>query len=230
MARSRSLRPSYERDLFAEIPRRRTHRGGFDREPLPASVIAVVRDEASREQASLAIMTDETQRGALAAVVEAADFALRLDAERMREQAKWAPPPGTQRRDGVPATAYPARPERTEPSFPARDFAHGRGWGLPPTGTDAVPRSAGLVCVLTTPSDRPLDWVNAGQALQRVLLAAASCGLTAALHSQPLEVADLRAFIGATLCEGARPQMVIRLGCTGRASASVRRSVDEVLL
>ncbi len=221
---------TYERDLFAEIPRRRTHRGGFDREPLPASVIAVVRDEASREQSSLAIMTDEPKRGALAAVVEAADHALRLDPERMREQARWAPPPGSQRRDGVPATAYPARPERTDPAFPARDFAHGRGWGLPPSGSDAAPRSAGLVCVLTTQSDRPQDWVNAGQALQRVLLAAASCGVTAALHSQPLEVAELRDFIGAALCEGAHPQMVIRLGCTGQASASVRRSVDEVLL
>ncbi|MGN6791765.1 MAG: Acg family FMN-binding oxidoreductase [Streptosporangiaceae bacterium] len=220
----------YESGQFAEITRRHTHRGGFDPEPLPANLIAVMRDEASRENATLAIMTDEAKRGALAAVVEAAEYALRLDAVRMREQTSWAPPPGSSRRDGVPATAYPARPERTQPSFPARDFAHGRGWGLPPSGTGAVPRSAGLVTVLTTRSDRPEDWVAAGQALQRVLLAANSCGLTAALHSQPLEVQELRDFIAAVLCDGAHPQMVVRLGSTGQTSASVRRAVDEVLL
>ena len=220
----------YERDLFAAIPRRHTHRGGFDPEPLPADVISALREQASREGAALAIMADETSRGALAGAVEAGEYALRLDVGRTREQAAWAPPPGSRRRSGVPPSAYPAAPERTEPPFPARDFAHGRGWGLPPTGTSTVPRSAGLVCVLTTKADRAEDWVNAGQALQRVLLTASRYSVSAALHSQPLEVADLRAFIGATLCGGADPQMVIRLGCTGRASASVRRSVDEVLL
>jgi hypothetical protein len=220
----------YERELCAEIPRRRTHRGGFDAEPLPAGLISALRDEASREKATLRIMAEEGQRGALAAVVEAADYALRLDAARVREQARWAPPPGSPRRDGVPPTAYPARPEHTEPSFPSRDFAHGHGWGLPPAGTGAVPRSAGVVAVLTTAADRPEHWVNAGQALQRVLLLASSCGATAALHSQPLEVTELRGFISAVLCDGAFPQMVVRLGTTGQAEVSVRRSVDEVLL
>src|SRR5579859_5886718 len=220
----------YERDLFAEIPRRRTHRGGFDPEPLPAGLVSALRDEASRERASLRIMAEEAQRGALAAVVEAGDYALRLDAARIREQSSWAPPPGSPRRDGVPATAYPARPERTEPPFPSRDFAHGHGWGLPPSGTGAVPRSAGVVAVLTTTTDRPDDWVAAGQALQRVLLLASSCGAAAALHSQPLEVSELRAFIGTALCDGAHPQMVVRFGTTGQASVSVRRRVDDVLL
>ena len=220
----------YERELFAEIARRRTHRGGFDPEPLPPALLSALRDEASREQAALRIMADEGQRGALSCVVEAADYALRLDQARAREEARWSPPPGSPRRDGVPPTAYPARPERTEPSFPSRDFAHGHGWGLPPTGTGAVPRSAGVVSVLTTAADRPADWVRAGQALARVLLLATSCGATAALHSQPLEIAELRTFISSVLCDGAFPQMVIRLGTTGQASVSVRRPVDEVLL
>ena len=220
----------YERDLLAEIPRRRTHRGGFDPAPLSASLIAVLRSEASKEGATLAIMADETKRGALAGAVEAGEYALRLDAGRAREQAKWAPPPGSRRHSGVPASAYPATPERTEPPFPARDFAHGHGWGLPKAGTSTVPMSAGLVCVLTTQADRPDDWISAGQALQRVLLSAGVCGVSAALHSQPLEVGELRSFISAALCDNAYPQIVVRLGTTGQMSASVRRGVDEVLL
>jgi Nitroreductase family len=220
----------YESALFAEIPRRRTHRGGFDPEPLPPGIISALREEADKEKSRLRIMADESERGALSAVVEAGDYALRLDAARIREQTRWALPPGSPRRDGVPATAYPARPDRTEPSFPSRDFAHGHGWGLPPAGAGAVPTSAGVVSVLTTSADLPHDWINAGQALQRVLLLASSCGVAAALHSQPLEVINLRDFITTVLCVGAYPQMVIRVGTTGQASASVRRLVDEVLL
>jgi hypothetical protein len=220
----------YEREVFAEIPRRRTHRGGFDPEPLPAGLVAVLAAQAGKEKAALRVMADEGQRGALSGVVEAADYALRLDSARASEEARWATPPGSRRRDGVPASAYPARPERTQPPFPSRDFAHGHDWGLPPEGTGAMPRSAGVVTVLTTPADRPSDWITAGQALQRVLLVAASYGVAAALHSQPLEMADLREFIRTVLCDGASPQMIVRLGTTGQKAASVRRSVDEVLL
>jgi hypothetical protein len=221
---------AYARPLFAEIPRRRTHRGGFDDKPLPDGLISALRDEAAREQATLRIMGNDLQRGALAATVEAADFALRLDRARFAEQSKWACAPGSRRRDGVPATAYPAVPEQTEPSFASRDFAAGHGWGLPPAGQGGAARSAGTVCVLTTATDGPEDWIRAGQALQRVLLLASSCGVSAALHSQPLEIATLRQFVAGQLCDCACPQMVLRLGTTGEAAVSVRRSVDDVLL
>ncbi len=180
----------YERELFTDIPRRRTHRGGFDAEPLPEGLLAALQDEASKENAALLILDDEAQRTALAAVVEAGDYALRQDGARAREEASWAPGPRSKRRDGVPATAYPAMPEKTEPNFPGRDFAHGHGWGLPPAGVGRLPRSAGVVALLTTASDRSSDWIGAGQALQRVLLIATGCGLAAALHSQPLEITE----------------------------------------
>jgi nitroreductase len=220
----------YERELFAEISRRRTHRGGFDAEPLPDGILTALRDEAAKENAALRILGDEAQRHALAAVVEAGDYAVRQDGARTREEARWAHGPGSKRRDGVPATAYPARPERTEPDFAVRDFAHGHGWGLPPTGQGRMPRSAGVVALLTTAADQSADWIGAGQALQRVLLFATSCGLAAALHSQPLEIPELRDFIRAHFCDGDYPQMVLRFGATTQAAVSVRRPVDDVLI
>jgi nitroreductase len=219
----------YELDLFAEIPRRRTHRGGFDAEPLPGAILEALMDETSKENASLRILGDEGPRAGLAAVVEAGEYAVRANSARARELAKWAPAPGSGRRDGVPATAYPARPDRIEPNFPARDFAHGHGWGLPPAGEGQPSWSAGVVAILTTAADRPGDWVAAGQALQRMLLFATSCGLAVALHSQPLEIPQLRDFIRVQFCDGAFPQLVVRLGVTGQAALSVRRPVDEVL-
>jgi len=134
------------------------------------------------------------------------------------------------RADGVPATAYPARPERTDPPFPGRDFAHGHRWGLPGFSFGARSRSAGVVCLLATADDRPADWVNAGQALQRVLLTCASCGVAAALHSQPLELPWLREYICAHWSEGTYPQLLLRLGTVPQAAASVRRPPASVLL
>ena len=220
----------YENELFAQISRRRTHRGGFEAGPLPEGMAGALQAEAEEEGANLQIVDDEAQRDALAAVVEAGDYALRHDKARAREQAHWSPAPGSRRRDGVPPTAYLAEPPRLEPNFPARDFARGHGWGLPPSGEGQVPESAGLVTLLTTSGDRPADWISAGQALQRTLLYATSCGLAAALHSQPLEVPQLRDFVKVHFCDGASPQMVIRFGATGQTAVSVRRPVDDVLL
>lgn len=220
----------YERELFDQIRRRRTHRGGFDTEPLPEGILASLMDEAFKEGAALRILGDEARRRALAAVTEAGEYAVRASSARTREQSRWAPPPGSTRRDGVPSTAYPARPGRIEPNFPARDFSHGHGWGLPPDDEGHLARSAGVAALLTTTGDRPQDWIRAGQALQRVLLFATRCGVAAALHSQPLEVPQLRDFIKMQFCDGACPQMVLRFGVTGQAAISVRRPVDDVLL
>jgi hypothetical protein len=220
----------YEEDLFAAITRRRTHQGGFDGEALPAELVRSARDEAAKEHATLRILDDEAQRDALAAVVQAGDYALRHDSARAREQARWSAAPGSKRRDGVPASAYPARPGRIEPSFPARDYSCGHGWGLPPAGDSQHVKPAGVVAILTTERDTPENWISAGQALQRVLLFLTSCGLSAALHTQPLEIPQLREFTRTQFCAGAYPQLILRFGATSQETVSVRRPMEDVLL
>jgi hypothetical protein len=220
----------YEKQLYAEIPRRRTHRGGFDPGVIPAAVLEALSGQAAREDATLTLLAGDQQRAAaIAAVVEAGDYALRLDSARAKEEARWAPGPASHRQDGVPPTAYPAQPERTEPGFPGRDFAHGHGWGLPPSFEEPLVRSPGVVGLLTTSVDHPSDWVHAGQAVQRVLLVASSCNVAVALHSQPLEIPLLREFLRIHLSGRAYAQMVLRFGATSKRTVSVRRPVEEVL-
>jgi hypothetical protein len=224
----RAAPTEYEQQLFGWVRQRRTHRGGFA--PLLApELLAALQAGAGRDGAVLRIVAGEGSRAALAAVVETAERAMRLDAAHVQELARWVSPPGSDRADGVPATAYPARPEPTDPPFPGRDFAHGRGWGLPSFSSGMPSRSAGVVCLLTTTGDRPADWVTAGQALQRVLLTSATCGVAAALHSQPLELPWLRGYICAHWCEGTYPQLLLRLGTVAQATASVRRPPASVL-
>ena len=225
----RAAAAGFEQRLFGQVLLRRTHRGGFDPLPLAPELVTVLQAGAERDGAALRVIGGEGSRAALAAAVETAEHALRLDSAYARELASWAPPPGSGRRDGVPGTAYPARPERTLPFFPGRDFAHGHRWGTAAAAPPAAPRSAGVACLLTTARDRPVDWVNAGQALQRTLLTAATCGVAAALHSQPLERARLREFIRTNLADGSYPQLVLRLGTVIQTAVSVRRPPASVL-
>src|SRR5262252_4306014 len=202
----RLARTEFEQRLFGQVRRRRTHRGGFDPVPLPSGLLGTLREGAARYGAMLRIVADDGRRAALASAVQDAERIQRRDGERVRELARWAPVPGTARADGVPPTSYPARAEHTDPDFPGRDFAHGRGWGLPPLSSVPPFRSAGVAALLTTARDRPADWINAGQALQRILLTAGTRGIAAALHTQPVELGWLRDSIRTGLSDGAYPQ------------------------
>jgi hypothetical protein len=220
----------YECALYHQVLSRRTHRGGFEAGELPAQLLSALAQDVARHGAVLRIVTDDGQRAAVSAVVDAAESLLRLDAARSLELARWAPAPGSSRSDGVPTGAYPALPEGTVPSFLGRDYAQGRGWGDAPAAAPPAPLQAGVVCLLTTAREEPADWVSAGQALQRLLLDAASCGVAAAIHTQPLELPQLRELIRTHLAGGRYPQMIIRLGATGQTRVSVRRPVQDVLI
>ena len=225
----RATRTGFEQRLFGQVRQRRTHRGGFDTVPLPHGLLTALREGAARYGAMLRIVADDGRRAALAAAVQKAEQAQRLDSERVAELARWAPAPGSTRADGVPPDSYPARAEHTDPDFPGRDFAHGRGWGLPPLSTAPPFRSAGVAALLTTAQDRPADWINAGQALQRILLTASTCGIAAALHTQPFELGWLRDTIRTRLSDGAHPQMALRFGAVVQTAASVRRPPEDVI-
>jgi hypothetical protein len=223
----RAAPSEHECRLAAQVRSRRSHRGAFDPLPLAPELLTVLRECAGRHDAVLRVITDEGTRAALADVVQTAERALRADSAHARELAAWTSPPGSARDDGVPATAYPARPERTFPYFPGRDFARGRGWGLPPVS--AIPgRSPGVVCLLATYSDQPADWVGAGQALQHILLTCAAWGVAASLHSQPFEACRGREPIRHQ--PGPYPQLLLRLGTTVQVAASVRRPPGSVLV
>ena len=225
----RAATAGYELRLFDQVLRRRTHRGGFDPLPLAPGLLAVLQAGARRDGAQLRVITDEAATATLAATVQTAEQMLRLDSARVQELAAWVSPPASPRADGMPATSYPARPVHTFPDFPGRDFSRGRGWGLPATSAATAARSAGVICLLTTADDRPADWVNAGQALQRILLTSTAYGVTAALHSQPLELGWLREFIRTQLAGGSYPQLLLRLGTVTQTAASVRRPPASVL-
>jgi hypothetical protein len=218
-----------EKRLFDQITRRRTHRGGFEPAPPGPGLVEALRQDAARHRTALRVAITDESRAVLAAITEMAEHVERLDTAYVRELSAWAPPPGTTRLDGVSASSYPARLDVMSPYFPGRDFAAGRGWGLPSSTVISSTRFAGMVCLLTTPADVPVAWVDAGQALQQILLRSATFGVAAALHSQPVEVGWLREAIRAQLGDGSYPQLLIRLGTVLQNAVSLRRPVESVL-
>ena len=82
--------------------------------------------------------------------------------------------------------------------------------------------------MLTTAGDGPADWLQAGQALHRLLLRAADRWVFASLHSQPLESTALRAAIGDYLGLAGHPQMLLQFGRANTAAATPRRPLAEI--
>ncbi|WP_329282267.1 hypothetical protein [Streptomyces sp. NBC_01451] len=84
----------------------------------------------------------------------------------------------------------------------------------------------GLFVVLSTERDGRSDWLRAGKALERILLYAATHGVMAAFHTQPLERPELRAHVRRTLRAGEFPRVILRLGRVPYGYALPRRPGD----
>ncbi|MUN42517.1 Acg family FMN-binding oxidoreductase [Actinomadura litoris] len=219
----------YTRALHAQVRRRRSHRGGFRADPVLDPELARIRAEAEQEGARFIQAVDAHVKGALAALNNAAEHIQRRTPSYASEIARWAPAPGGRRTDGVQHGSYPRTTPWTDPHFSARDFARGRGWGADPVHTEEPP-TAGVIVLLVTDTDRPADWLRAGQGLQRSLLRASQHGFAAAYHTQSLQIPGLRAFIRTHFCGDAWPQLLLRFGMPDtEVLTSVRRPLQDVL-
>ncbi|MFP5219033.1 MAG: Acg family FMN-binding oxidoreductase [Actinomycetes bacterium] len=218
--------------LVAAMGRRRSFRGRFDHRSVEPSLVFLLQQAAEREGARLIVVQRPGAKRAVADLVAAAERAQQSHPGVRAELERWTPPPGSDRRDGVPATAYPARTPAPGPlELPRRDFAAGRDQDTAPDPTLIHVGAPGpVIAVLVTAADSPSDWLLAGSALYRVLLTAAAHGVVASLHGQPTELGGLRRLLADELLSGEHPQMVLQLGrTTSTAPPTPRRPVSEVL-
>lgn len=212
-----------ERKLHDAIPRRRTNRGPCTGQPIPEPVTQAMRAAARAEGAELHMLDNDHTESVLAASAEAGGE-LAANAEHRDELRRWI---GTGRDDGIPLAALPHQPASEPAPVRTHDYSA------------AVPRAKGpkvqyerfpQMAVLTTAEDEPEDWLVAGQALQRVLLAATASGISASFLCQLLELRDMREDDPPHWPGPANPQMIIRLGYAVEPPVSVpRRPLADVL-
>jgi len=213
-----------ERSMLKAVLRRHTHRAPFEPVPLPDELLAGLHDDARAEGAELVVVDSAAGRRELAVIAKVAGRRQDGDPRSRAEVYRWSRDAASPARDGVPAHAIPAVPGRVPGRLPQRDFDLGRGLGLITGGGRAAP----ITAVLATPGDSRPDWLQAGQALYRLLLHAASQWVFASLNSQPLEEPGTRALIRGFLTQPASPQMLLELGVSRVAHPTARRAPADL--
>jgi hypothetical protein len=127
--------------------------------------------------------------------------------------------------DGVPADALPLQPDRTPSPVRNADFlcaAPGRRAG-------SVYERFPQLAVLATETDEPADWLQAGQALEHVLLVATACGVSASFLYQLVERDDMHEQEPRLWPWLENRQMVIRLGYGSHPVPVPRRPLADIM-
>jgi nitroreductase family protein len=219
--------------LFPAIDRRRTDRRRMSHRPVPATAVRRLQDVARSTGAVLVSVTGPAMRKRLTLALEEAARRQAATPGYGAELEIWTRRhPGA--RDGVSATAVAAPPTGlTEPTglrrFPRAELRQ----PLPPAG-HGRPDDAAEFLLLTTPTDREIDRLRAGEAASAVLLTATGIGLATTPLSQGTEVAASRDLLRRTLGVPENPQLLLRIGwpasCASELAATPRRDLRSVLL
>ncbi|GAA3453443.1 Acg family FMN-binding oxidoreductase [Dactylosporangium matsuzakiense] len=210
------------RALARAIHRRHSIRWPFDDLAVPNGILAELTAAAAAEGAVLR-PAGPNLRTQVLAVTREAEQRWRPDPDYRRELAEWTfdvP----DRRDGIPRLA--TGPRSANDALPLRDF----GLLRPAAQRSSAKFEARPTIAVLYTGDSPRHWLQAGQALQRVLLSATARGLSSSLLTQPLEIPQLRD--GLTDPASGRPaQAIVRLGYSRRIGAfTPRRPLHDVLL
>lgn len=203
------------------LPLRRTNRRPFRSRPVPTAVTGRLAEAARAEGAVLRIDDDPFEVSRLVDLLHEAALAERSDPDLLAERREWVG--GARTDDGIPAESLGPRPHH--PRTPFRDLGPMSGLAREEARFETTP----TVGVLSTEHDRPVDWVRAGQALERLLLEATTAGVSASFLNQPLERADLRWLVRNPVTGVGYPQMVLRMGYGDEVPPTPRRAVDELL-
>ncbi|MGW6442650.1 Acg family FMN-binding oxidoreductase [Lentzea sp. NPDC055074] len=211
-----------QRALLQAISRRRTNRKPFHEAPVDLRQRHALVRAAELERSWLHVVSTAENRAQLKKFVRQAHEIQLHDQNVQAELASFVGdrPDAS---DGIPALSAGVRPELQD-EWVFRDFKGQRR--LPGKDYESDP----LVVVVCSFYDGPLGELQAGQAMQRVLLAATVRGLSASFLSQPVEVRSVREQLRRSLGGMLVPQAVLRLGYSTSVPPTPRRPVSELLL
>jgi len=208
-----------EEALFRAIKARHTNRDPYADLDLPTGLIADLEAATAQEGAHLHALTSDAEKGTIADLVAEAIRTQGEDEAKVHELRAWLRPIGDRRADGVPDDVQGGWDRLSYLHTDARSLA---------AAARRLALAAPALLVLTTERDTRHDWARAGQALQRVLLLAASHGLAASYFNQPTELPALREQVS-NLAGRGHAQLMFRLGTPIEADGTPRRTVSAVL-
>lgn len=210
--------------LRRAIPRRRSNRRPFLSALVPEKDRHALARAVHEEGCRLHVMRRD-QLGALEELVHRAHRAQLGDSRFRSELDRWTGRPEGESQ-GVPAAAAGPEPEPHD-QWVLRDFAAGKARPRVP-GKDF--ESEPLVVVVCSYHAGRLSDLQAGQALQRMLLTATSLGFVSSQISQVVEVDETREELRRLLGGRLHPQALLRIGHGTPASPSPRLDPAELVL
>jgi len=209
------------RALASAVAKRRTNRRPFRDIPVREEIIDQLAAAARAEGADLYV-ADATGRRMLLDLVRTANEWQRDDPRYVNEITAWVTA-DSERVDGIPVRSIGPRDEGY--ALPLRDFG---------VGTPALSRRqrhfevAPTVAVVYTDGDDRMNWLRAGQAMQRVLLTATVRGVANTPMTAPTEVPEIRDLLAER--HGRRvAQLVMRLGYGDPVPPTPRRPLRDVV-
>jgi nitroreductase len=209
-----------EHELFENVWHRHTSRAPFSGRRIPPAVQSALEQAASAEFTLLRLLPDD-DAALVVSLAAAAEKELASNFDHRVEMCRWI---GTDGDDGVPASALGSQPHHLP--APVRDLGYASPTTPRPSGSyEPAPH----LTVLATARDEPVDWLRAGQALQRVLLTATANGVAASFLYQPMELHDIHPAEGSWWPWPECPQIIIRFGYGPPGSQTPRRSVADIL-
>lgn len=209
--------------LARAISQRSTNRRPFVDGHIDEPVRHQLRHAAEHERAFLAIVTPHQEPSLRYLALEAHELQ-RSNPAFVAEWEHWtAREPGDL--DGVPATSGGPLPEPHD-ELVLRDFSAGRARSRVP-GKDFETQP--MIAVVGSFHDLPLARLQAGQAMQRVLLTAVTAGLSASFLSQLVEVPTVRKQLRELIGGGLWPQAVLRIGYGSPIPQTPRRDIENIL-
>ncbi len=205
-----------EQELYEAIPARHTYRWPFTGRPVPGNILAAIKHSAAPERGWLRTLS-RSQVTKWLQVSGKAGREFSLDELYKAELRSWTS--GSRPGLGMPQAVFDPQPISRNP--PVRAFSLD-GRPRERLGFESHPQ----LLSLATDEDRLIDWLRAGQALQRALLTATHYHVAASFLTQALELADHknerhRWPISWPYAE--TPQMLIRLGYPTRTVAHAAR-------
>jgi hypothetical protein len=88
-----------------------------------------------------------------------------------------------------------------------------------------------VLAVLGTDADEPLNWIQTGQALAKILLQARAKEIWTTFMNQPIEVPELRPRVLQALGRATGfPQLLMRTGYSKEVKPTPRRDIKDVIV
>lgn len=214
--------------VFNAITQRRSCRKPFEERPVPDELVADLCEEAAKHGAWFKIIGDPDARQTVAELVAEADKSQWADKQFREELAAWSRPHPLERPDGFGVESLGIK---SWMSFAGSTLIRTFDLGNGQAATDKeITRHSPLLAVVGADTEDAASWLNAGQAMQNVLLRACADNVQASFLNQVIEVPDTRQQLAGVLGVTGFPQVLMRMGYGQPAPFTPRRAVKSVLI